>query len=175
MSKRVKELVIEEIKGRIGACTEMLIVDTSRLEAVTDNQFRLALQEKGITVLTVKNSLARKALNSLGITALDSFLSGPSSLVWGGEDVVALSKEIAKWAKDLQPLEIKGATLEGASLDAAAVHALSRSPGREELIGKVVTLALSPGARLAGALLGPGGYVAGQVKARSEPDGDQAA
>ncbi|HID21047.1 MAG TPA: 50S ribosomal protein L10, partial [Planctomycetaceae bacterium] len=48
MSKRVKELVVEEIKKRLGSCTEMLVVDSSRLDAVTTNRFRLALREKNI-------------------------------------------------------------------------------------------------------------------------------
>ena len=168
MSKRVKEMVIEELKGRIGSCTDMLVIDSSRLDAVTDNRFRLDLGKKGITVLTVKNALARRALNGLGVDTLDPFLAGPSSLVWGGEDIVALSKEMAKVAKDLGTLEIKGGTVDGTSLNADDVQAISKSPGRVELIGQIATLALSPGARLAGALLGPGGTVVGQAKSISE-------
>ena len=118
--------------------------------------------------MTVKNALARKALHSIGVTALDDVLQGPSTLVWGGEDIVALSKEIAKWAKELPKLEIKGGAVEGSALDASGVDALSKSPGREELIGIIVGAALGPGAQLAGALLGPGGYLAGQVKAVEE-------
>ena len=172
MSKRVKELVVEEIKKRLGSCTEMLVVDSSRLDAVTTNRFRLALREKNIRMLTVKNSLARQALHGLGVTALDPVLEGPSSLVWGGEDIVSLSKEIAKWAKELEALQIKGGAVEGTTLGPEDVEALSKSPGRVELIGRVIMLALSPGGQLVGALLGPGGTVAGQVKSRAEEDGE---
>ncbi|NOX53471.1 MAG: 50S ribosomal protein L10 [Planctomycetes bacterium] len=173
MSKRVKELVVEEIKKRLGSCTEMLVVDSSRLDAVTTNRFRLALREKNIR-MTVKNSLARQALHGLGVTALDPVLEGPSSLVWGGEDIVSLSKEITKWAKELETLQIKGGAVEGTTLGPEDVEALSKSPGRVELIGRVIMLALSPGGRLVGAMLGPGGTVAGQVKSRAEEDGDAA-
>ena len=57
-------------------------------------------------MLTVQNTLARRALNDVGVTSLDSLLAGPSTLVWGGQDVVDLSKEIAKWAKEISELEI---------------------------------------------------------------------
>ena len=164
MSKRVKEMLIAEVEGRIKDSTEMLVVNSSRLDAITDNRFRLALREKDINILTVKNSLARKALNNAGVSSLDPVLDGPSSLVWGCEDIVALSKEIARWAKELDGLEIKGGTVEGETLDANDVDALSKSPSREELISKIVMLALSPGARIAGALLGPGGTIAAQLK-----------
>ncbi len=168
MSKRVKQMVSAEIRGRIGETAELLVVDSSRLDGVTTNKWRLALRQSNITALTVKNSLARTALHEAGVVGLDPYLEGSSTLVWGGEDIVALSKEITRWAKELQGLAIKGGTLEGTSLSAADVDALSQSPSREELIGQIVGLALSPGARLSGALLGPGGKLAGQIETIAE-------
>ncbi|MGH7128857.1 MAG: 50S ribosomal protein L10, partial [Planctomycetaceae bacterium] len=95
-----------------------------------------------------------------------------STLVWGGEDIVALSKEIAKWAKELEPLQIKGGTLEGTPLSAADVDSLSKSPSREELIGQIVGLVLSPGARLSAALLGPGAKLGSQIKKMSDEEAE---
>ncbi len=164
MSKRVKEMLMADIRNRIGGPCDLLVVDSSRLDAVTTNKLRLALREKQITALTVQNKLAHRALSDVGLEGVGSLLHGPSTLVWGGEDIVALSKEISKWAKDLDSLEIRGAVVEGQALDAAGVDVLSKSPSREELIGQIVGLALSPGAQLAGALLGPGGTLAGQLE-----------
>lgn len=170
MSKFVKNMLIEEIAQRVGDNRDMLVVDCSKLDAVTSNKWRLALQEKEITALTVRNTLARKALNQAGLTSLDSLLEGPSTLIWGSEDVVALSKEITKWAKELGSLDIKGGTVEGTTLQPADVDALSKSPSREELIGQIVGQILSPGANLAAALLGPGATLASQLKTKSEEE-----
>ncbi|HUG94389.1 MAG TPA: 50S ribosomal protein L10 [Planctomycetaceae bacterium] len=170
MSKPVKNMLIDDVRRRIGDVRDLLVIDSSRLDALSANRFRLALREKQISLLTVKNTLARRALNDAGVTALDPVLEGPSTIVWGGEDIVALSKEIARWAKELEPLQIKGGAVEGTTLDAAGVEQLSRSPSREELIGQIAGLILSPGAQLAGALLGPGGYLAGQLKALADKE-----
>ena len=159
---------MSDIQDRLRDCRDMLVIDYSRMDGVTSNRFRLALRDRKISTLTVKNSLAQRALNDAGVTALDPILRGPSTLVWGAEDIVALSKEIAKWTKEIAELEIKGGTTEGATLQSEDVDQLSKSPGREELIGQVVGLALSPGTRLAGALLGPGGKIAAQVKTIAE-------
>ena len=172
MSKYVKEMVIAEIRDRIGEPGDMLVIDSSRLDAISTNRFRLALREKDFSAFTVKNSLAKKALNAAGMTALDLILQGPSTLVWGGEDIVALSKEISKWVKELKDLEIKGGTSEGESLSAEEIDKLSKSPSREELIGQIMGLALSPGAQLAAALLGPGGKIAGQIKTLADKEED---
>jgi large subunit ribosomal protein L10 len=170
MSKRVKGMLVDTIKRRLGESRDLLLIDASKLDANTANRFRLALRAKEISALTVQNTLARKALNDSGVTALDSLLEGPSTLVWGGQDIVALSKEISKWAKDVAELEIKGGAVEGQTLDSAGVDALSKSPSREELLSQIAGMLLSPGAKLAAALLGPGAMLASQIKQISEPE-----
>lgn len=172
MSKQIKQMIINDIRQKLGECRDVLVVNSSKLDAVTDNRFRGSLRAKGIHLLQVKNTLARRALAEVGVTSMDSVLSGPSTLVWGGEDIVALSKEIARWAKDLEKLEIKGGAVEGQVVDAQGVVDLSKSPGRLELIAQISGLILSPGARLCGALLGPGGTISGQVRKLADKDGD---
>jgi large subunit ribosomal protein L10 len=88
---------------------------------------------------------------------------------------VALSKEIAKWAKDLEALTVKGGIVEGNSIGPAQFVALSKSPSREELLGKIAGLILAPGAQLAAALLGTGGTLCGQVKSIAEKEPEAAA
>ena len=175
MSKRIKELLVTDLQQRIGDTSEMLVVDSSRLDAISDNRFRLGLREKDIRILTVKNSMALRALHSSEVTALDPILEGPSSLVFGGEDIVSLSKEVAGWARELGAglLEIKGGMLEGITLSASDVDELSKSPSREELIGQIAGLLLSPGATIAGSLLGPGGLVAGSIEAIADGEAEE--
>lgn len=170
MSRQVKTMLIEDLQSRLGEAKDMLVVDCSKLDANSANEWRLGIGEKGISAVTVKNSIAKNALSRLEVTGLDEILAGPSTLVWGGDDVVALSKEITAWAKKLPNLAIKGATVEGEELDAKAVDALSKSPGRAELIGQIAGLMLAPGAQLAGALQGPGGQLAGCLKQISEDE-----
>jgi large subunit ribosomal protein L10 len=169
MSKEVKGLMIEEIRREVGECRSLVVLNTSKLDGVADNRLRLALQKKGIRLLQVKNSLARRALSDAGVS-LDHVLDGPSTLVWGGEDIVSLSKEIAQWVKQLGALEVKGGTADGQAFDAQGFESLSKSPGRKELLGQIAGLILAPGARLAAALLGPGGKLAGQVKSIADKE-----
>ncbi|MEZ6065652.1 MAG: 50S ribosomal protein L10 [Planctomycetaceae bacterium] len=176
MSKVVKTMVMDEIRSRLGESRDVVVIDTSLMDGVAANKMRLALQEKGVSLLTVKNKLANRVLADAGVSGLDNVLAGPSTLVWGGEDIVELSKEMTRWAREVDKLKIKGGAVDGQGLDAAGVVELSKSPSRLELIGQIAGLILSPGARLAGALLGPGGTIAGQLKKLSgdEEGGDAA-
>jgi len=171
MSRRIKDMLIADIQSRIGENKDFLVVDTSKLDALSANRWRLALRGAKISALTIKNSIALNALRRKGVDGLDAVLKGPSTLLWGADDIVALSKAVAGYAKDLKQLEIKGGTVDGQSIDAAGVDVLSRSAGRLETIGEIAGLMLAPGGMLAGALQGPGGQLAGQLKKISEPEG----
>ena len=168
MGREVKDMVIADIQSRIGDVKDFIVVDCSKVDAITANRWRLALRKQQMSALTVKNSVANNALTRKGIDGLTGVLNGPSTLVWGGDDIVALSRSVAKWAKEIKNFEIKGGTVEGESLDAAAVDALSKSAGRLETIGEIAGLMLAPGRQLAGCLQGPGGRLAGQLKTLSE-------
>jgi large subunit ribosomal protein L10 len=164
MSKVIKGMMIDEIRQSIGECRDVIVIDMSKLDGKTDNKFRLEMQKKGINLLQVKNSLAKRALADSGFTALDKSLLGPSTLVWGADDIVALSKEITRWLKDIKNLEIKGGSAGGEAIDAAGVESLSKSPGRTELLSIISGQILAPGAKLSSQLLAMGGKLASQVK-----------
>ena len=164
MSKVVKRMMINSIQGALGECREVLVLDASRLDGVAANQLRLTLRKKRITLLGVKNAVARRALNEIGLTGAADVLTGACTLVFGSDDIVALSKELTEWCEKLKAMEIRGGAIGSTPLKPADVETLSKSPGRLELLGQIAGLILSPGSRLAGAIKGPGGKVAGQVK-----------
>ena len=170
MGRHVKDMVISDIQSRIGDAKDFIVVDCSKMDAISANRWRLGLRKDQITALTVKNSIAANALKKKGITGLETILAGPSTLLWGGADVVALSKAVANYAKDIPKLEIKGGSVEGQTLNAAAVDSLSKSAGRVETIGQIAGLMLAPGRQLAGCLQSSGGQLAGQLKTLSEKE-----
>ncbi|SFH58820.1 50S ribosomal protein L10 [Planctomicrobium piriforme] len=174
MSKPVKEMIIREIRAELGSRKDLLMLDVSKMDAIAQNQLRETLRKKGVTLLGVKNSLAKLALKESGIDVSESILSGPTTLVWGSEDIVGLSREMTEWAKKIEKMSIKGGVVDGQGVNSDGVEEISKGPSRLELIGQIAGLLLSPGAKLAGALLGPGGTISGQLTALSEKGEDEA-
>ena len=172
MSKAVKGMVIDDISRRMGDVTDLLVVDASKLDAFSANKWRLDLRKKSISAVGVRNTLARRALERSGVKGLEKIFVGPSMVLFGGRDVVELSKEIVEAAKKNDKIQIKGGSVEGSTLDAAGVEALSKSPSREELISMIAGQILAPGANLAAALLGPGSTIASQLKTIHDKDGE---
>ena len=175
MSRVVKDMVIADLYRRIGDARDFVVVNAAAVDAFATNNMRNKLRARGMSMLTVKNALAKKALSEVGLGGLKDSLEGPSALVWGGQDIVDLSKEITKWVKTLPKLVVKGGLVDGASVTAEQVVGISKGPTREELISRLVGQILGPGAGLAAALLGPGGTVAGQVKSIADKEPEAAA
>jgi len=170
MSKAVKNLMIASIQKRIGDTRDLLVVDASKVDAISSNKWRNALRRKNISALGVKNAVAKKALRDVGLSAVEPYLTGAATLIWGGEDVVALAKQIVEDTETLKNLEIRGGVLGDTGLNPDGVKSLSKSPGRKELLSIIAGMILSPGGRLVAALNGPGGKLSGQVKTLADKE-----
>lgn len=168
MGKAVKEMVAADVIRRIGDAKDFLVVDAAKLRARATTTLRAKLRDGNVKVLSVKNSMARKIFRERGQDAISSLLAGPTCLVWGSTDIVQLTKTVVQLTKAEKNISVKGGLVDGQAVNGEQVEAISNGPSREELIGKIVMLTLSPGAQLAAALLGAGGKLAGQVLAISE-------
>lgn len=177
MGKYVKGLVQSELEKAVSdaKAQDFVVVSMMGVGGVDNNVLRGGLKEKGIRLMVVKNTLFRKALVSGGKEAASGLFSGPCAIAYGGDSVVEVAKELAEWSKKITALQLKGAFLEGAVLDGKGAAELASMPNRAELQGQVVMLALSPGGRVASAVLGAGGVIAGCIKALVEKREKEAA
>ncbi len=164
MSKRVKGLMKQELASKLEGVSEFVVVSLYGLEGTDNNNFRGELSKQDISVFVVKNTLAVSALKEMGHENVDGLFDGPCAVAVGGSDIVSLAKEMVKWAKQLDKLEVKGAFVEGQVLDGAGAVALSKMLTRAEQQGVIVTMAVSPATKLAGAIISPASTIAGCLK-----------
>ena len=74
---------------------------------------------------------------------------GPTALAVSKTDATAPARIIAKYVKDVKPLELKGGVVEGTYYDANAMTQIAEIPGREELISRLLGSLQSPITNLA--------------------------
>jgi len=175
MSKYLKNLMTDHLKSRLDGVSDLLVVDVMGMESERTVALRKTLRQKKINLLVVKNSLARRATEGTTLGPAFEGVEGSAAVVWGGEDIVSLAKEITRIAEDkaFEPFAPKGGVMSGSRLSAADVKLVSKWPSRAEQLSILVGQILSPGATLSAQLLGPGAKLASQVKKKSE--GDEAA
>lgn len=145
MSKRLKQLIVQQLTAELGEVEEAVLLDYGGLTAEESVGFRSTLREAGISVNVVKNTLARRVFLDRGIEVPDSWFEGPTAVASGGENAVVTSKALDDWRKaNKKEMKFRGGLLAGEPLDSAAAEKLAKMPSPEELKGMVVSLVASP-------------------------------
>jgi ribosomal protein L10 len=93
-------------------------------------------------------------------------------MLWGGEDIISLAKEVVALDKssDFELFQARGGVMDGEHLTAERVKEISKWPNREEQLSILMGQILSPGASLSSQLIGPGGALASQIEQKSEEE-----
>ena len=128
----LKQPIVEEIKANIQDAQSVVVVDYRGLTVEQDTQLRKELREAGIVYKVYKNTLTKRALDSLNYN-LDDCLEGPSAMAYS-EDSIAPIKTLSEFAKEHKALEIKGGIVDGKVTDLDTIKKLSTIPSREELL-----------------------------------------
>ena len=129
-----KKALVAELTEQLSAACAGVIVDYKGITVTEDTQLRKKLREAGVTYRVVKNSYLRFAFNNIGIEGLDPVLEGTTAVAFSNDELAA-AKVLCKYAEDNKNFTIKAGFSEGKVLDAATVEALSKVPGKEDLLG----------------------------------------
>jgi large subunit ribosomal protein L10 len=143
VKREEKARVIEELAEKLRGGSAVL-VDYQGMDVARSTQLRARSREAGVEFVVAKNTLTRRAAGEAGVEDLSEYLVGPTALAFS-EDPVASAKLMAEFADQVESFALKGGLLEGGRvLDETEVVALSRLPGREQLLAQVVGGISSP-------------------------------
>ncbi len=173
MSKFVKDLMTDDLVSKWGGVEELMLVNVIGMEANETVELRKRLREKDISLMVIKNSLARRAAGGTCLSPAFEGAKGTQAVVWGAEDVVSLAKEVISIAEadEFEKFAPTGGVLDGAKLSPADVKAVSKWPSRTEMLSTISGQLLGPAMTLSAQLLGPAKMLASQVKQKSEEEG----
>ena len=144
-----KKAVVADIAERLKASNAGVLVSFEGLSVEADTALRRELRQNKVNYTVVKNTLLKLALKEAGLEAIDYVLSGTTALAVAEEESIAPAKVLCEFAKKNDSLKIKAGYIDGETLDAAGVEALSKIPSKEILLSQVLYGFNSPITKLA--------------------------
>ena len=127
-----KAKVVEEITEVAKNNASFILFDYRGLTAEETAELRKKLRENNSEYRVWKNTLAKRALDSLNLD-LAECLNGPSAMAYS-TDSVAPIKTLSDFAKDHPALEIKGGIVDGEVTSLEVIKELATLPSREGLL-----------------------------------------
>ena len=167
MTREEKAKYIEDLAAELAVSNVLYLTDTASLTVEVVNALRRRCFQSNISLKVVKNALLEKAMDKVegkNYGKLRDILKGSTSIM--------ISTEANSPAKLIQEFRKKNAKpiLKGAYIDEAIfigddqLVVLESLKSKEELVGEIIGLLLSPAKNVLSGLQGAGGKIAGILK-----------
>jgi len=160
VNREEKAVAVADLQGRFQRASVTLLATSAGLTVGKMQELRRALRQAGGEYKVAKNTFARRAVKDTAYEPLQSELEGPTGLVFGYADPVAVTKVLVRFAEQNEKLAIKAAVLDKQVLKPAAVQELAKLPNREVLLAMLLGLMQAPATQLLRTINEPGARVA---------------
>ncbi len=138
MNKSEKAAIIADIKERANGASLAAITDFKGMTVEELTGLRVRLRNVGGEYHVVKNTLARIALTDGRHDVIKDKFHENCAIAFAFDDPVQVAKALGDFAKQNKLFVLRCASLDGKAMDAAQIDALSKLPGREQLLGQML-------------------------------------
>ena len=140
-----KQAIVAALADRIKNAEAGILVDYKGITVEEDTALRTEMRKDAVEYTVVKNTLTRKALDSLGMEGLDHVLNGTTSLATTVSDPIAPFRIVTDYAKKLgDRFNVKAAFMEGKILNEQEIAEISALPSKDALYAKVLGTMIAP-------------------------------
>ena len=141
-----KQAIVAALTEQLKGASSGVLVDYKGITVAEDTALRVELRQNEVQYGVVKNTLARFALNNVGLEGLDEVLNGTTSLATSHGDPIAPMRVINKYAKQLgdDKFTIKGGFMDGKILSLDEIMALAELPAKDVLQAQALGVMLAP-------------------------------
>lgn len=148
MDRAGKEVLVSSLNDVFKNTGVVVVAHYSGLTVAQMQKLRREMKKAGAAVKVAKNRLVKIALEGTEVQSINSYLKGPTILLYS-QDPVAAPKVAAAFAKENDKLVILGGAMGRTALNADGVKALATMPSLDELRAKLVGLIQAPATKIA--------------------------
>jgi large subunit ribosomal protein L10 len=136
MPNKHNQAQVQILQEKLSRAKSAVIVEYAKTTVNDQTKLRSSLREAEGEMFVTKNTLIDIAV---GKGKVSDSLSGMNAIVFSFQDEVAAIKKLFAFHKDSSKLVIKGGVMGEQVLSAKEVEALSKLPGKQELIATLIS------------------------------------
>lgn len=145
MNRDQKNDLINALNETFSKAKFAVVADYRGLKVTELEKLRKSLRENDAQIQVAKNTLLRLAVKGTAYESLSDSFSGTTAVAVGFTEPVGPAKALTTFSGEFNAFSIRVASLDGNLLSAEDVLALSKLPGREELLARLLgTMAAVP-------------------------------
>ena len=149
LTRLQKEARVEELKKQLTSKSSVLLGDFTGMDVATATEMRQRLREASVEYRVVKNSLAKLAMEEVGLSALTEHMTGPNGFVMTDGDAAIAAKIMVEFEKSKNTPRIRTGIIDAAVVTAADIRRIAELPSREVLLAQIAAGFQAPVAGLA--------------------------
>ena len=138
MEKSGKAAIIEAFKALAEKASFACVTDFKGMTVEELTKLRVNIHQAGGQYHVIKKTLGRIAVTDTTHDVLKDKFHENTGVALGFEDPVAVAKTLVDFAKGSQLFGVRCASLNGKPMDKTQVEALSKLPGREQLLAQML-------------------------------------
>jgi len=140
----IKETSENRIKNIYKSSKGILVVKYSGVSSPDMSSLRKSLRGFGADIMVVKNSVARRAMQDLGLQELIPNVETPCGLIFFKDEPVGASRILCDFNKEKEKLIFEAGYLQDKLLQKTDIVAMSKLPSRDVLRAQVIGMLNSP-------------------------------
>lgn len=144
MNRTEKREAVSQLKDKFAKATHTFVTEYRGMKVSEMTDLRAQIRKSNAEMAVVKNTLALKALTEEQGLQFESLLKGPTAIVTGYSDPVALAKILSKFQEEVPALVLKGGFLDGKLIGEKDIQNLAKLPSKEELYAKMLGTLMAP-------------------------------
>ena len=145
---------VKFLEAKFAGAKAAVLSDYCGLNVQEISDLRGMLRKADVELHVVKNTLARRAVESTHLKPLAEYVKGPTAIALTIDDAVGMAKVLADYARKEPKLDIRAGIVEGRVLTAEQIVQVAELPSREVLLAQMLGAMQNPLFGLVGVLHG---------------------
>src|SRR5690625_5148056 len=164
-----KKAIVEEITAHLNNSNAEYVTNYTKMSVADMGELRSKFREGKVEVKVYKNTLVKRAMEEVGgYEDLYPFLVEQHGFAFVGDELSAPAKVLKDYIKQHKKPQFKDAVIDAEYYNESQLDVLAAMKSKDEVIGDILGLLLSPVTNAVSGLQAQGGNIAGAIQTIAE-------